>query len=81
MAHNKDCKPCAYCRNNKRALEARRARRYQKIRAYLEAKRVAILSGKVIVLWLRDDVTGMHYRYDKQNGRTIAGGRGQYNEA
>lgn len=44
-------------------------------REFLEAKRDGILSGKVVVLTLCDELTGIFYRYDK-NGRVILLGNG-----
>ena len=42
-------------------------------REYLEAKRDAILSGKVIVLTVRDEMTGIIYRYDKAGNVVLLG--------
>ena len=42
-------------------------------REYLEAKRDAILSGKVIVLTVRDEMTGIIYRYDKAGNVILLG--------
>lgn len=69
---------CPCCLETREAIRARRMRLFKKNRATMKARRDAILSGKVQVLYLRDEITGFHYRYDKKNGRTVTGGRGEH---
>jgi hypothetical protein len=67
---------CPACfRRQKLAREKRLARHLER-KAYFAAKRDAIISGKVIVLTCRDDITGLFYRYDKNSGNLITLGRG-----
>lgn len=66
---------CPACFRRQQVLRQRRLDIHRKRKAYFEAKRDAIESGKVSVITLRDDVTGIFYRYDKA-GRMIALGCG-----
>ena len=65
---------CLYRHFHDNVQKGRRIKRQWR-REYLEAKRDAILSGKVVVLTVRDEMTGIIYRYDK-NGRAILLGHG-----
>jgi hypothetical protein len=73
MIHEKNCKPCASCRKRDEALRARRLRVHMDNKARMIARRDGILSGKVEVLYLRDEVTGIHYRQNKNGGYSIGG--------
>jgi hypothetical protein len=75
MIHNKDCEPCSYCRHREMTLERRRLARHRARKAHMIAKRDAIMSGKVVVLTLRDEFTGYFYRYNK-HGQMITLGCG-----
>jgi hypothetical protein len=75
MIHGKDCQPCCYCQAKEKAIARRKADKRIEFKAYLEQKRDAILSGKVIVLWQVDDYTGIHYRTNK-HGQYVEGGCG-----
>ena len=66
---------CPNCRKTRKARERIRLRRHLDNKATMIARRDAILSGKVEVLYLRDDITGFYYRQNKQ-GQIVTGGRG-----
>ena len=69
---------CPYCRSVKLAQQKLRLRRHLARKAKHQAEKEGIESGKVIVLYLQDEFTGIHYRTNK-HGQTVMGGRGRYN--
>ena len=75
MIHLSDCKRCRYCRGKEEAEKRRRLLLHKARKDHFIAKRDAILSGKLAVITLRDELTGYFYRYDKA-GRMIALGCG-----
>lgn len=66
---------CPACFRRQKIQREKRLAAHLRRKAFFTAKRDAILSGKVIVLTLRDDITGIFYRYNK-NGNMVILGRG-----
>lgn len=69
---NPDEHRCLYKTFHDNVQKGRRIKRNWR-REYLEAKRDAILSGKVVVLTVRDEMTGIIYRYDKAGNVVLLG--------
>lgn len=67
---------CPTCEHRNETMRRRRLIRHRARKAYFEAKRDAILSGKVIVMTCRDELTGFFYRYDKNSGNLVTLGKG-----
>lgn len=66
---------CPVCAHHKDTMLRRRTIKFRQRREFLQAKRDAILSGKVVVLTLRDEFTGYFYRTNK-HGQIVTLGCG-----
>jgi hypothetical protein len=64
---------CPVCRRRRETAQKRTLIRHRDRKAFFEAKRDAILSGKVVVLTQRDEITGLFYRYNKHGQMVILG--------
>ena len=67
---------CGWCKTIKDRQIKRTLIRRKQQRDFLEAKRDAIKSGKVVVMTCRDEFTGFFYRYDPKTGDIITLGQG-----
>lgn len=68
---------CPACFRRQKLARQKRLIMHRRRKAFFEALRDAIKSGKVSVITCRDDVTGFFYRYDKNTGNLITLGRGE----
>jgi hypothetical protein len=66
---------CPVCAHQKDRMIRRKDIRFRQRREFLEAKRDAIESGKVVVLTLRDEFTGYFFRFNK-HGQIVTLGCG-----
>lgn len=76
ISHHADCQRCENCRRREEALKQKRLELHKARRDHFQAKKNAIMSGKLAVITQRDDVTGFFYRYDATTGNLITLGRG-----
>lgn len=67
---------CRVCFHQNETMRRRRLAKHQQRRDHMAAKRDAILSGKLVILTCRDELTGFFYRYDKNTGNLVTLGKG-----
>lgn len=53
---------CKCCENRKRQIRAIRLRKHASNKAIARAMRQGIDSGRISVLYLKDEITGLHFR-------------------